>query len=118
MKWLPIMHRLYLPYVTCEDFFNANITSINFPGISAGTVEQQGRLYKIKKRPGNQVDQLIEKTITLTVKTTESYISYFMARHQFDLFLRLGLSTPVYLPDISVTLLDDGGFETITYRYQ
>lgn len=118
MKWLPIMHRLYLPYITCEDFFNANITSINFPGITSAAVEQQGRMYKIKKRPGQQVDQLIEKTISLTVKTTESYISYFMARHQFDLFLRLGLSTPVYLPDISVTLLDDGGFETITYRYQ
>ena len=118
MKWLPIMHRLYLPYITCEDFFNANITSINFPGISSPSVEQQGKLYKITKRPGNQVDQIIDKTISLTVKTTESYISYFMARHQFDLFLRLGLSTPVYLPDISVTLLDDGGFETITYRYQ
>lgn len=118
MKWLPIMHRLYLPYVTCEDFFNANITSINFPGINSNTVNQQGRLYKIEKRPGNQVDQIIDKTLTLTVKTTESYISYFMARHQFDLFLRLGQTTDLYLPDISVSLLDDGGFETITYRYQ
>lgn len=118
MTWMPILNRLYLPYMTCEDFFNANITSINFPGINAQPVSQQGRLYNINKRPGNQVDQILDKTLTLTVKTTESYISYFMARHQFDLFLRLGQSTEVYLPDITVSLLDDGGFETITYKYQ
>lgn len=116
--WMPIMHRLYLPYLTCEDFFNANITSVNFPSINANTVKQQGHLYEISKRPGNQVDQIIDKSLQLTVKTTESYISYFMARHQFDLFLRLGQLMPLYLPDISVTLLDDGGFETITYVYQ
>lgn len=116
--WLPIMHRLYLPYLTCEDFFNANITSVNFPGINSAPVQQQGHLYNLNKRPGNQVDQIIDKSLTLTVKTTESYISYFMARHQFDLFLRLGQITPLYLPNISVSLLDDGGFETITYVYQ
>jgi hypothetical protein len=33
---------------------------------------------------------LLEKTLTLTVKTAESYISYFVARHQYDLYLRLG----------------------------
>lgn len=117
-KWMPILERMYLPYITLEDFFNAQIHSINFPGLNSGTVQQQGRLYKIQKRPGFQEDQLIDKQLTLTVKTAESYISYFVARHQFQLFLRLGQLTPLYLPNITVSLLDDGGFETVSYCYQ
>ena len=117
-KWMPILERMYLPYITLEDFFNAQIHSINFPGLNSGTVQQQGRLYKIQKRPGYQEDQLIDKQLTLTVKTAESYISYFVARHQFQLFLRLGQLTPLYLPNITVSLLDDGGFETVSYCYQ
>ena len=33
-KWLPILQRMYLPYVRLEDFFNAQIQSINFPGVT------------------------------------------------------------------------------------
>ena len=117
-KWMPVLNRMYLPYMTLEDFFNAQIASINFPGLNSGTVIQQGREYKIQKRPGKQENMLLEKTLTLTVKTAESYISYFVARHQYDLYLRLGQLTPLYLPNISVSLLDDGGFETVTYCYQ
>ena len=117
-KWMPILERMYLPYITLEDFFNAQIHSINFPGLNAGTVQQQGHLYKIQKRPGFQEDQLVEKQLTLTVKTAESYISYFVARHQFQLYLRLGQLAPLYLPNITVSLLDDGGFETVSYCYQ
>lgn len=117
-KWMPILERLYVPYQRAEDFFNAQIQSINFPGFSGGTVQQQGRLYQINKRPGKQEDQIIDRTLTLTIKTTESYISYFMARHQYMLFLKLGQLTELYMPDIIVSLLDDGGFETVSYCYQ
>lgn len=117
-KWMPVLERMYLPYITLEDFFNAQIQSINFPGFSGGSVTQQGKLYKIQKRPGYQEDQLIEKQLTLTVKTAESYISYFVARHQYQLYLRLGLLTQLYMPNITVSLLDDGGFETVSYCYQ
>lgn len=117
-KWMPILERLYVPYQRAEDFFNAQIQAINFPGFSGGTVQQQGRMYPIEKRPGKQEDQIIDKTLTLTIKTTESYISYFMARHQYMLFLKLGQLTPLYMPDIIVSLLDDGGFETVSYCYQ
>lgn len=117
-KWMPIIWRMHLPYVHLEDFFNGQIQSINFPGVNTSPVQQRGRLYDIKKRPGYQVDQLMDKSISLTVKTTESYISYFVARMQYDLYLRLGNVRPLYLPSITVSLLDDGGFETISYCYQ
>lgn len=117
-KWMPLLERLYVPYQKAEDFFNAQIQAINFPGLNSGSVQQQGRLYQLNKRPGKQEDQIVDKTLTLTVKTTESYISYFMARHQYMLFLKLGLLTELYMPNITVSLLDDGGFETVSYCYQ
>jgi hypothetical protein len=40
-----------------------------------------------------------------------------MARQQFDYFLQFIDVAPIYFPPISVSLLDDGGFETITYTY-
>lgn len=109
---------MYLPYQKLEDFFNSQIQAINFPGLSSGSVEQQGRMYQIHKRPGKQEDQIVDKTLTLTVKTTESYISYFVARHQYMLYLKLGQLTDLYMPNITVSLLDDGGFETVSYCYQ
>ena len=115
-KWMPLLERMSIPYVTLEDFFNSQITAINFPGFSAPTVKQQGRLYPLQKRGSQQEDMVIDKTLTLTVKATESYISYFVARHQFQLFLRLGQLTPIYMPNITVALLDDGGFETVSYQ--
>lgn len=117
-KWMPILERMWIPMVTLEDFFNAQITAINFPGFSSSNAQQKGRLYNIQKRPSVQEDMIIDKQLTLTVKTTESYISYFIARHQYQLFLRLGQLTPLYMPNITVALLDDGGFETVSYCYQ
>lgn len=59
------------------------------------------------------------KTLTLTIKLSESYLTYFICRHQFDLFLRYGMEyqSDLYFPPISITILDDGGFEIITYTY-
>ena len=115
---MPLLERMWIPYVTLEDFFNSQITAINFPGFSTSNVQQKGRLYNIQKRPSIQENMAIDKSLTLTVKATESYISYFVARHQYDLFLRLGQLTPLYMPNITVALLDDGGFETVSYCYQ
>ncbi len=37
-KWMPILERLYVPYQRLEDFFNAQIQAINFPGLNGGSV--------------------------------------------------------------------------------
>lgn len=116
--WNPVLKRLFLPYVGMEDFFNSQITSISFPSVSSGTVNQGFQNYKLTKRAGQQLNQQMDKTFTLTVKLTESYITYFVARQQFDLYLKFGdIAKELYLPPISITILDDGGFEIITYTY-
>ena len=116
--WKPQLKRHFMPYLTLEDFFNSQITSISFPSISSTSVSQRVQNYPIAKRPGLQLDHQMKKTFTLTIKLSESYISYFMARQQFDLFLQYGENAKeLYMPPLSITILDDGGFETITYTY-
>lgn len=115
---MPVLRRKYLPYNTMEDFINSQITQINFPGLTSNNVTQRVGAYDINKRPGYQVDQLVGKQISLQMKNTESYIAYFVMRQQYDLFLKLGNVKPLYMGDLVVSLLDDGGFETVSYVYK
>lgn len=116
--WMPVLDRMYSPYRTCEDFINSQIVSVNFPGIQAQTATQQIQLYNIQKRPGLTMDQLAQKTLTLTIKTTESYISYFLMRHQFELFLKLVNIQPLYMAPITIDILNDGGYSTVSYVFK
>lgn len=115
--WLPIIRRMGLPYLSLEDFFNSQLQTINFAGFNEINPEQQIGLYKVKKRVGLELDQLMDKTLSLTIKLTESYISYFLIRQQMEEFLKMVDVHKLYWPPITVSLLDDGGFETISYKY-
>ena len=64
------------------------------------------------------MDQAMEKTLTLTVKLSQSYITYFMVRQQYEEYLKFGAGVKeLYMPPISVSILDDDGFETVCYTY-
>lgn len=116
--WKPVMKRMFLPYLDIESLMNSQITSISFPSVQHNPVQQGYQNYKLTKRGGRQLNQEMTKTFTLTFKLTESYLTYFIARQQFDLFLKLGeQAQDLYMPPISITILDDGGFEIITYTY-
>lgn len=116
--WKPVFKRLYLPYVTLEDMFNSQISGVSFPSVTSQTVTQGLENYQIQKRPGKQLDQMMQKTLTITVKLTESYMTYFMARQQMDLYLKIGKNyKELYMPPVNITILDEGGFENITYSY-
>lgn len=119
--WQNTLRRMYLPYPTLEDFFNSQISSVNFPGINANNPTQKIQLYDNVKRTPYQVDQLINKQITLNVHTSESYITYFIMRQQFEVNLRLGERAKVnelFFAPITISLLSDGGFETVSYTFK
>ena len=112
------MRRQWLCYNTVEDFMNSQISSVTFPGFSTQNVQQNIGMNPIQKRPAQQTDEVIDKTLTLTIKTTESLLSYFICRSQYSEFLKLGRHMPLYMPDIRISLINDGGFETFTYVYR
>ena len=115
--YIPEMRRQWLCYNTVEDFMNSQISSVTFPGFSTQNVQQNIGLNPIQKRPAKQTDEVIDKTLTLTIKTTESLLSYFICRSQYSEFIKLGRYMSLYMPDIRISLLNDGGFETFTYVY-
>lgn len=72
-------------------------------------------------RPGLQMDQIVNKQITLNVHTSESYITYFIMRQQIELFLKLGSDAKMdslFMGPVSISLLSDGGFETVSYTFR
>ena len=116
--WTPVFKRMFLPYLTIEDMFNSQITNLSFPSVNSNTVTQQNQNYQITTRSGRQLDQDMNKELTLTIKLSESYMTYFIARQQMDLYLKYGANQKaLYFPPINVTILDEGGFENITYTY-
>lgn len=115
--WMPLLKRMSMPFMSIEDFINFNIQSINFPSLNTQNVTQQIGQYQITKRGGKELDQVMDKTFQLTIKLTESYISYFICREQYEYFLKMVDVQELYFPPITITLLDDGGFETISYKY-
>ena len=109
--WTPVFKRMFLPYLTIEDMFNSQITNLSFPSVNSNTVTQQNQNYQITKRSGRQLDQDMNKDLTLTIKLSESYMTYFIARQQMDLYLKYGANQKaLYFPPINVTILDEGGF--------
>lgn len=92
---------------------------MNFPGASTQNPSQNIGPYNIQKRPGLSLDQIVQKSLTLSIKNTESYIAYFMMRQQFDLFLKFGERVKdLYMGNLVISLLDDQGFETVSYVYR
>lgn len=116
--WTPVFKRMFLPYLTIEDMFNSQITNFSFPSVASNAVTQQSQNYQITKRSGRQLDQDMNKEFTITIKLSESYMTYFIARQQMDLYLKYGANQKeLYFPPINITILDEGGFENITYSY-
>lgn len=116
--FMPLMHRQWLCYNTVEDFMNSQISQVTFPGFGQQAAQQSIGMNPIAKRPGQQVDEFIDKSLTLTIKTTESLLSYFVCRKQYSEFLKIGQKMPLYMPSIRISLLNDGGFEIFTYIYK
>ena len=117
--WMPVLDRMWVPYANLEDFINSQISSINFPGVSTNPPTQNIRLYPNVKRPGFQMDQLITKQLTLSIKTTESYISYFIMRDQFRRFLALGKYVKsLFMNPLNISLINDGGYEIVSYVFK
>lgn len=115
--WMPLIKKSAFPFLTMEDFIGSCIQAVDFPGFNAQNVNQNLGHYKVTKRTGFEMDAAMEKSIQITFKLTESYISYFILRQQFDLYLKYYNVQDLYWGPIKMALLDDAGFESIIYSF-
>ena len=51
-RWMPIIKKMLLPYMSVEDYMNAQIQSIDLPQINMQSQSQQAGRYTLLKRPG------------------------------------------------------------------
>jgi hypothetical protein len=116
-KWMPVVKRLKLPYVTMEDFINSSIQSIDFPSIELEQGSQQQSQFPIKYRGGKELEPVFEKNLTITFKLAEGFISYWIFFEQIELYLKYGEAQPFW-PPMYVSFLDHHGFELVAFSFE
>lgn len=116
-RWSTIVRRMDLPYMSVEDFMNSQIKSITTPTISLSTKSQVSGQYNIQKRPGKELDAIIDKSFTITFKLTESYVTYLIMRDQIELYLKYFSPKDLYWPPVTVDYLSDEGFTYMRTSY-
>jgi len=117
-RWAPVVKRLKLPYENLEDFMNASIQQLSFPGIELSPVEQGQQQFKIAYRPGKELEPLFDKNITLTFKLSEGFISYWVLFEQIELFTQVyDVKKPFWDP-MYISFLDHHGFELMAFTFE
>ena len=116
-RWTPIVRRLKLQYDSVEDFVNASIQSVTFPEMNLELVSQQQAQYTIQQRGGKELEPVLDKTITITFKMIEGFITYWMLWEQIELYLQYGKAQP-WWPSAYVSFLDHNGFELVVFEFE
>jgi len=115
-NWEPVVKRLKLPYQNVEDFFNASIQSISFPSVDLMTVHQQQRQFDIEYRGGKELEPIFERTLDVTFKLSEGFITYWMIFDQIEEYLKYK-EDDVFWPSMYVSFLDHHGFELVAFEF-
>lgn len=117
-KYKPIINKMRLPYLSVSDFMNAQLQTITFPGFNIDPATQQRGQYEIAYTTGKELDAIIDKTIELEFKLTESYLSYWILWDQTELYLQYNKIRNCWWDPINLTFLNDAGFELRTMQFQ
>jgi hypothetical protein len=110
-KYTPYIKRHYTPYDSMDNFMSSSIQSLTFPTLTMDPV-QQTRLYGKKQeyKSSVPVKDLINREITLTMKSFEGYINYWIFMETMLAYLDFAEPTPkMYFDDFQLRLLDQEG---------
>jgi len=119
-KWGPVVKRMKLPYETVEDFMNAQIQSVDFPGISMELTTQQQLQMEVTYPTGKELEPLIDKTLNIKFKLTESYLPYWILFDQIHAYLKYSSTNhkPCFMDPISLTFTNNVGFGLLTFQFK
>lgn len=115
-RYRTYLKRLPLPYADVTDYLNASIQSVTFPGAKMEEVEQTLSEDPIRWKGGTNKNYF-EREFTVTFKSYEGYINYWM---MFDLFTQyVDYDNKVeFLPNVTLSFLDHTGFELIVFEFK
>jgi hypothetical protein len=108
--------RLPVPYQNLHDYMTASVQAMSFPALSAEPVEQVLYEDNYTSKGGLRLERYLDRKINLTFKLYEGYINYWVMFDTFRAFYDLD-NKESFMPDLSVTFLDQTGFEFITVQF-
>lgn len=116
-KWEPIIKKMNLQFQTIDDFLNFCIQSVTFPGLSFPQPEQGEGQYNIKWRGGKELEVISEKTLNISFKLSESFLSYWIVWDQLYYYLSYYGQKKPWWPSLNISFLNDAGFTMFTFKY-
>lgn len=116
-KYKVYLNRMHLPFESCEDFLNSCIQTVNFPAINIENAIQQVGQYEVQHTTGKELDAIVDKTLTITFKLTDSYLSYWIIRDQLEAYLKYGNNKKIYWNPLYLTFLSSAGYEINTFEF-
>ena len=116
-RWQPYVQKLKLPYQTVEDFINSSILSLSIPDITLPIVSQQQGQYQATYYGGKELEPIVNKSLSITFKLTESYLSYWIIFDQLEYYLKYANNEPCFLKPIFLTFLDNNGLALIKFKF-
>lgn len=116
-RYAPIYKRLPYPYDSPVDFLNASVQQMTMPSISAENAQQV--LYEdgVQWKGAYRLGKYMSKDFSVTFKSYEGYVNYWMMHDMFEEFLAYDNENE-FLPNMSLSFLDQNGFELINIEYK
>lgn len=121
--WTPIVERMKLPYTDLTDFMNSQVQSVVFPGANLPLATQQRDNYEVAYQGGEELEYDINKTLSITFKLTESYLSYWVIWSQTDIFLHYkekyrGRNHSIWMEPVKLGFLLDNGVQLVDFTFK
>jgi len=118
-KYSPYVQRMPgLPWDTVTNMMNAHIQSITMPSLSMTPVSQTRRIGKEQTyKSGQPVPDYFTKEMTVTMKTLDGYINYWIFLENTLLFMDLS-DERLYFDDLYVRAIDQEGHVLQTLRFE
>lgn len=117
-KYGTLLKQYQNPFKTVREFLNSLVISVNFPSLDYDSIQQDHARTPRNFRPGTDVYRAIDKVISIDLRLTEGYLSYFM---MYDIFLYWNDNkegTDRYLSPFVFKTLDLRGREMATIEYK
>jgi len=118
-RYLPFFKRLPVPFTNLTDFMSWTVQSVSWPSMNLEITQQDKRLTTAKYKGGFSATEYSSKELTVTLKTVEGFLNYWVMHDTLEEYWKLDNPEEVlYVPDLSVHTLDQYGRMMFTVNYR
>lgn len=110
--WAPLLKHYKMPWENVRTYVNSTIQSVSFPEFSMDVTPEQVRNYGERQahKSGQLPKNMLERELTVSFKTTEAYINYFILYTQLNKYLEFANSKKKqYFDNFQIGIQDHNG---------